>query len=71
MNDVLDNIQTLTCGAIFADDLVKWCSEEYRTTATVKMQEALRGWRHGQTNKQTIKQTKKQKEKKKERQKTD
>jgi hypothetical protein len=27
--------------ALYADDLVLWCSEEYATTATYRMQQAL------------------------------
>ena len=38
MNDIMKEIH----GAIYADDLVIWCSEQYATTAAVRKQEALR-----------------------------
>ena len=47
MNDVLRENPRWIHGAIYADDLVIWCSAEYLTTATVRIQEALRkleGW---------------------------
>ena len=37
MNDALDNLPKWIHGAIYGDDLVIWCSEEYITTATVRM----------------------------------
>ena len=42
MNDVLKDMPKWIHGAIYADDLVIWCSEQYLTTATVRIQEALK-----------------------------
>ena len=42
MNNILKDIPSWIHGAIYADDLVIWCSEQYLTTATVRMQEALK-----------------------------
>nr|KAG5698628.1 hypothetical protein BaRGS_003142 [Batillaria attramentaria] len=42
MNDILDDSKAWIQGAIYADDLVIWCSEECVTTATVRIQEALK-----------------------------
>ena len=42
MNDILDDMPSWIHGAIYADDLVIWCSEQYVSTAGVRMQEALK-----------------------------
>ena len=41
MNDILKDLPRRVKGAIYADDLVLWCSEEYLTTANYRLQEAL------------------------------
>ena len=41
MNDIMKDLPKWIHGAIYADDLVIWCSEEYLTTANVRIQEAL------------------------------
>jgi len=41
MNDILDNIPKWIHGAIYADDMVIWCSAEHVTTAAVRIQDAL------------------------------
>ena len=42
MNDIMNGIPACIHGAMYADDLVMWCSAEHLTTATVRMQETLR-----------------------------
>ena len=41
INDIMKDMSNRIQGAIYADDLVLWCSEEYLTTARFRMQEAL------------------------------
>ena len=41
INDIMKDMPKRIQGAIYADDLVLWCSEEYLTTARFRMQEAL------------------------------
>ena len=41
INDILDDIPAWIHGAIYADGLVIWCSKQYITTATIRIQEAL------------------------------
>ena len=41
INDILKDIPRWIHGAIYADDLVIWYSDEYITTANIRMQEAL------------------------------
>ena len=41
INDIMKDIPNRIQGAIYADDLVLWCSEEYLSTARTRMQEAL------------------------------
>ena len=42
INDILQHCPRNVKGAIYADDLALWCTEEYVTTATYRLQEALR-----------------------------
>ena len=41
INDIMKDMPQKIQGAIYADDLVLWCSEEYLTTARYRIQEAL------------------------------
>ena len=41
INDVVKELPKGVQAALYADDLVLWCSEEYATTAAYRMQEAL------------------------------
>ena len=41
INTILDNLPPKVYGAIYADDLVLWCAEEYISIAKVRMQQAL------------------------------
>ena len=42
INDIVRDLPSNIRGAIYADDLVIWCSEEHVSTATHRIQEALR-----------------------------
>ena len=47
INDIIGKLPRKVQGAIYADDLVLWCSEEYLTTANYRLQQALNvleGW---------------------------
>ena len=47
INDIVGDMPCKVQGAIYADDLVLWCSEEYLSTANYRMQQALNtleGW---------------------------
>ena len=41
MNDLVPELPKGIHAALYADDLVLWCTEEYATTATYRMQQAL------------------------------
>ena len=41
INDIMKDMPKKIQGAIYADDLVLWCSEEHLNTARYRMQEAL------------------------------
>ncbi|RUS91759.1 hypothetical protein EGW08_000467 [Elysia chlorotica] len=41
INDIVKDLPRNVHGAIYADDLVLWCSEEYTSTANYRLQEAL------------------------------
>ena len=40
-NDLIDDLPKGIKAALYADDLVMWCTEEYATTATHRMQTAV------------------------------
>ena len=42
MNDIIRDLPKHDYGAIYADDLVLWCSEEYLTTANYRRSKFLR-----------------------------
>ena len=42
INNIVRDLPRNVRGAIYADDLVIWCSEEHVSTATYRIQEALR-----------------------------
>ncbi|KAK7102290.1 hypothetical protein V1264_020529 [Littorina saxatilis] len=42
INDIVKDLPRNVHGAIYADDLALWCSEEHITTANYRMQEALK-----------------------------
>ena len=42
INDIVRDLPRNVQGAIYADDLVLWCTEEYLTTANYRLQEALK-----------------------------
>ena len=42
INDIVRELPRNVHGAIYADDLVLWCSEEHLTTANYRLQEALK-----------------------------
>lgn len=42
INDIVKDLPRSVHGAIYADDLALWCSEEHITTANYRMQEALK-----------------------------
>ena len=47
INDIVGDMTGKVQGAIYADDLVLWCSEEHLSTANYRMQQALNtleGW---------------------------
>ena len=47
INDIVGDMPRKVQGAIYADDLVLWCSEEHLSTANYRMQQALNtlgGW---------------------------
>nr|KAG5700822.1 hypothetical protein BaRGS_024208 [Batillaria attramentaria] len=59
INDLVSELPKGVQAALYADDLVLWCSEEYATTATYRMQLALDNitawadnWRYRGTTKQ-------------------
>ena len=41
INDIIKDLPRKVQGAIYADDLVLWCSEEHLTTANYRLQQAL------------------------------
>jgi hypothetical protein len=41
MNNLIPTLPKGIQAALYADDLVLWCSEEYATTATYRMQQVL------------------------------
>ena len=41
INDIVRDMPRKVLGAIYADDLVLWCSEEHLTTANYRLQQAL------------------------------
>ena len=41
INDLIDDLPRGIKAALYADDLVMWCTEEYATTATYRMQTAV------------------------------
>ena len=41
VNDIIQNLPKHVKGAIYADDLALWCTEESLPTANYRMQEAL------------------------------
>ena len=47
INDIVSDMPRKFLGALYADDLVLWCSEEHLTTANYRLQQALNileGW---------------------------
>ena len=42
LHDIIEKLPKNVKGAIYADDLALWCSEEYQSTAQYRLQEALK-----------------------------